>query len=142
MERPQLNYLAILSSAVIWWIIGALWYSPALFGNPWMAIVGVTPDMAASMGLVKMALVPLLGYFIACYVLAHAAAYAKATTAWSGVLVGFWNWLGLVAALMFVNNSFQFKPFELWLIDAGYHLIGLVIAGILIAVWKPRAKSA
>jgi hypothetical protein len=142
MERPNLNYLAILASAVIWWIIGAVWYSPALFGNQWMATVGVTPEMGASMSPVKMILVPLAGYLIACYVLAHAGAYAKATTFRTGLQLGFWNWLGLVGALMFVNYSFQYRPISLWLIDAGYDLVGLLIAGVLIAVWKPKAKTA
>lgn len=47
MERPRLNYLAILVSALIWRLLGALWYSPALFGNAWMQITGMTSEMLA-----------------------------------------------------------------------------------------------
>ena len=34
MYEPTINYLAVLVSAVIFFIIGGLWYSPALFANP------------------------------------------------------------------------------------------------------------
>ncbi|HTA81008.1 MAG TPA: DUF1761 domain-containing protein, partial [Terracidiphilus sp.] len=36
----ELNHLAILVSAVILWLLGALWYSPLLFAKPWVEIVG------------------------------------------------------------------------------------------------------
>ena len=141
MERPKLNYLAILVSAVIWWIIGALWYSPVLFGNAWMQITGMTAEMAAGMSPLLIYAMPLIAYLIACYVLAHAVVYAKATSAGTGALVGFWNWLGFVGAIMFVTVGFQNKPFTLWLIDAGYDLVGLLIAGIILAIWKPKSAA-
>ena len=37
------NPWAILVSALIQWFLGALWYSPALFARPWMAMLGITP---------------------------------------------------------------------------------------------------
>ena len=35
------NYLAILVAAVAGMIVGALWYSPLLFGNVWMKLMGL-----------------------------------------------------------------------------------------------------
>ncbi len=142
MERPKLNYLAILVSAVLWWIIGALWYSPVLFAGPWMKFTGVTSEMAAGMNPLLIYAMPLVAYFISCYVLAHAVVYAKATSVGNGLLVGFWNWLGFVGAIMFVTNGFQNKPFALWLIDAGYDLVGLLLAGAILAAWKPKSAPA
>lgn len=141
MERPKLNFLAILVSAVIWWLIGALWYSPVLFGNAWMEITGITGEMAAGMSPLLIYAMPLIAYLIACYVLAHSVVYAKATNAGTGALVGFWNWLGFVGAIMFVNVGFQNKPITLWFIDAGYDLVGLLIAGIILAVWKSKSGA-
>jgi hypothetical protein len=138
MKRPKLNYLAILVCAVIWWIVGAIWYSPALFGSAWMQATGMTGEMAGQMSPLRVYAMPLVAYLVACYVLAHAVAYADARTAATGAMVGFWNWLGFIAAIMFVTVGFQNKPMTLWFIDAGYDLVGMLISGILIAVWKPK----
>ena len=40
----QFNHWAILVSALLLWFLGAIWYSPALFARPWMAMLGITPD--------------------------------------------------------------------------------------------------
>jgi len=36
----QLNWLAVIVGAVIYFVIGAAWFSPAVFGRPWMAAIG------------------------------------------------------------------------------------------------------
>ncbi len=33
----ELNWLAVLVGAVIYFALGALWYSPMLFARPWQA---------------------------------------------------------------------------------------------------------
>ena len=42
----DMNYLAVLAGAVISLAIGALWYSPPLFGNAWLALIGKTKEQA------------------------------------------------------------------------------------------------
>lgn len=39
----NINILAILAAAVVPMFIGALWYSPVLFGNEWMKEMGMDP---------------------------------------------------------------------------------------------------
>jgi len=39
----DLNYWAVLVSAVASMVIGALWYSPILFGNIWMNLMKIDP---------------------------------------------------------------------------------------------------
>jgi hypothetical protein len=142
MERPKLNYLAILVSALLWRILGMLWYSPALFGGTWMQITGMNDQLFAAMNPLLIYVMPVVAALVTFWVLAHAVAYAKAGSAGMGALVGFWNWLGFVGAIMFVALGFQGKPMALWYIDAGYDLVGLVIGGAILAVWKPKAAAA
>ncbi|HTY60494.1 MAG TPA: DUF1761 domain-containing protein [Bacteroidota bacterium] len=141
MERPKLNYLAILVSALVWRILGMLWYSPVLFGGTWMQITGVNDQQFAAMNPLLIYAMPIVAALITFWVLAHAVAYAKAGSAGMGALVGFWNWLGFVGAIMFVALGFQGKPVTLWCIDAGYDLVGLVIGGAILAVWKPKSAA-
>ncbi len=54
----------------------------------------------------------------------------------------FWNWLGFVAMVVYVNNSYQGKSFVLTLIDSGYWLIGMIIGGIILVKMQKKETSA
>ena len=41
LQFHSLNNLAILVSAIILWVLGAVWYSPPLFAKPWMELAGI-----------------------------------------------------------------------------------------------------
>lgn len=47
---PGINYLAVIVCAIILWVLGAAWYSPALFAKQWMALLGITRDPASATG--------------------------------------------------------------------------------------------
>ena len=38
----QINYFAVLTAAISTFVIGGLWYSPALFHRAWMSANGLT----------------------------------------------------------------------------------------------------
>jgi len=40
----QVNYLAVVVTAIFMFGLGAVWYSPALFGRKWQKLVGKTDD--------------------------------------------------------------------------------------------------
>ena len=67
MAQPAINYLAVLVSAIIGMIIGALWYSPLLFGKLWMKLSGMTEKQlneAKKKGMGKMYLVAFIGVLL------------------------------------------------------------------------------
>ena len=39
-----MDYLVLLGCAALWFILGALWYSPLLFAKPWMRALGKTQE--------------------------------------------------------------------------------------------------
>ena len=39
-----INFWAVLVSAIATMVIGFLWYSPILFANPWMRLMGFDPN--------------------------------------------------------------------------------------------------
>ena len=53
MENFSMNWLAILVSALIPLIIGAIWYHPKVFGTAWMHATGITEDKIKSMSPAK-----------------------------------------------------------------------------------------
>ena len=137
MILVTVNYTAVLAAAIASMVIGFLWYSPMLFGTMWMELIGTTKEKMEES---KKKMGPLYaGIFVAAlataYVLAHFAAYAQANTIMLGMQTGFWAWLGFVATTMLGNVIFAGKPFKLYLLDVGYHLVSLVVMGAIVAGW-------
>lgn len=40
----DINYLAVLVGAITHYVVGALWYSPMLFAQPWMDGLGMSKE--------------------------------------------------------------------------------------------------
>lgn len=60
------NIFAVLVAALFPTVIGALWYSPILFGKAWMAASGMTEEKAKKTNMVVVMLVSLvLSFFLA-----------------------------------------------------------------------------
>jgi hypothetical protein len=139
MIEVHINYLAILVSAIIMFGLGALWYSSVMFAKPWLASLGKTEkqlqedarqrSMPLKFGL------SFVAYFAMAFVMSHIIDYAAAKTLSDGLRTGFWLWLGLVATTGLVLSLFESRSLRLYLIDMGYHLIGMLIMGGILAVW-------
>lgn len=141
MEQPTVRFPAVAAAAAAMWLIGMGWY--ALFGNQWMAYTGVTEEMAAAMSGIEMAATfggSFLAYLLAFYCLVHINHAFKVQSIKDGIRSALWTWLGFVATVIYVTNAYQGKSIGLWLIDAGYWLIGL-IAGSIILVKMHRPAS-
>lgn len=136
----EVNLLAVFVAAIASMVIGALWYSPLLFGRLWMQISGISPKMIDRMkkkGKVgKSYFWALVGSLIASYVLAHFVRYVTATTFADGAQLAFWAWLGFEAPILLGGVLWEGKPFKLFLLNAAYHLIALIIAAGILAVWQ------
>ncbi len=131
----HLNHLAIISSAVFLWVLGAVWYSPALFAKPWMALLGITPDPSKRKGLVGGMIASFIGDLILALVLSHFVIWSGASTIGWGAFVGFVSWLGFIAAPNLPQGIYEGRPVRLFLINAGYWLVGLLVVGALLAAW-------
>lgn len=133
MESADINWIAVVVSALVPMVLGALWYSPVLFARPWMAAVGRTPEELnmSAVGYVISA----IGALLAATTLGYIIDWAEADELIDGVFVGGSVWLGFVATTLAVNTYFGGRPRSLWLIDNGYQLISFVIMGAILAVW-------
>lgn len=135
----DVNYTAILIAAIAQMVLGFIWYGP-LFGREWMKLVGMTEKdkEAAKSGMGKTYALSFLGSLVMSYVLAHFLRLAGAETAMTGAQGGFWVWLGFVATTGM--NEFLWavkpKPWKLYWINQSYILVGLLIAGAILATWR------
>jgi hypothetical protein len=133
MQDVDLNWIAILVAALIPMALGMLWYSNALFAQPWLRAVDRTEDelSGARLGYVLSALAALL----MSYALARIVRWAQVDDLWNGALVGLLVWLGFVATVLATTTYFGGRPRALWTINAGYQLVALVLVAALHGVW-------
>lgn len=135
MEAVHINYLAVLVAAVVYYILGALWYSPVLFGKKWMKLINI-PAEELSKGASKSYIISFIGALLMSYVMAFIIDFAHAVSFFRGMETGFWCWVGFVATTATATAMFSHKPTQRHLIDIGYPLFGFLITGGILAVWK------
>jgi hypothetical protein len=135
MQPVAVNAVAFALAVLAKFVLGSVWYSPVLLGKAWQAEIGCTPEQV--MKRMRVALpVELVGTAITAFVLLHAIRYAGANSAVLAAAVGFLNWLGFVAVPSAGYVAFGSRSLKLTLIDNGYHLIGLLLMGAILGMWR------
>jgi len=132
----HINHWAILVSAMIQWVLGAVWYSPVLFAKPWMAMVNVPTGPGKNKAMITGMIMSFVGSVILSFILFHFIAWSGARTWGTGALVGFISWTGFIAAPSIAQGIYEGRPFKLFAINTGYWLVALLITGGLLAVWQ------
>ena len=130
----QLNYLAILVSALSTFLIGGLWYSPAVFGKAWMRENGFTEESMKGGNMIKIFGLTFLLALISAVNLAMFMGPENKPE--MGALWGFLAGIGWVATFVGMHYLFERKSFTLFLINAGYSIVALTLMGVIIAWWK------
>lgn len=138
MTEVTLNYWAILVSGIVSMVLGAVWYSPPIFGNLWMKLSGMSHEQlehSKKKGMAVSYLVAFIALLVTAYVLAHYVNYAGAKTFQDGLWAGFWPWLGFVAPITIGMVLWENKPLSLWVLHNVHHLISLLIMGVILTMW-------
>jgi hypothetical protein len=140
----KINYAAVAASALLYWLLGGLWYSPLLFGGKFIEIMRWSPEQLARIeaeGAGAQLALAFVGSLLAAYVLAHVVRYTNAETATGGAKTGLWLWLGLVVTTNLNTVFFEFRPVGLFLINIAYHLVAFLAMGALLAAWRKRGEA-
>lgn len=134
----SINYLAIAAAAVVTMALGAIWYSPILFGNAWMRAHGYTKEQLAAMrkGMGRAYAASFVCYLIMAAVLAKLVGWVGVATALEGARLGIVCWLGFAATIGLTANLFSDKPLSAYRIDAGYQFVYLAAMGAIVGGWQ------
>lgn len=137
----RVNWAAILVAGVADWVLGAVWFT--VFANQWRAGLRMAPDeMQHYMShpnfwpyLIAL-LCSLLMAYIIDRIVAGYAAHGLFRGVYVGILVGF-----AAAFAMVTEMVFEIRRGPFVLISSGYPLLGCILMGIIIGVWKPKNKT-
>jgi len=134
------NYLAVIVAAVVYWLLGAVWFG-MIFGNQWMKLEHISEEQVASMKGAAVAvpyIVSFLTGVVIAFVLAQLCAWRNASTAARGASLGVLLWLGIVAPVTYTTNMYEMRPTNLFLINEGYVLVGLLVMGAILGAWTKK----
>jgi hypothetical protein len=132
------NYWAVLVCAVVYWLLGAVWYD-MLFQKPWMALEHLTMADAARMSPVWPYVITLALNIVIAFVLAQICLWRNANTAGRGAAVGTLLWIGFVGPITYTTNMYELRPTELFAINNFYPLLGLAVMGAILGAWRRKA---
>ena len=142
MDFGSINWLAVLVCVIVSFAVGFVYFSPKVFFDMWWKALGKTEkDQPGSGGMgmtwsftalasvvqaVGMAfLVPVIGERM-----------PGGVNAVNGALTGFMLWLPFMAATSLTNRMFAGHGLKVWAIEAGNHLITLVLFGLILGAWR------
>jgi ferredoxin-NADP reductase len=127
---------AILVAAIVNMVIGGIWYSPAAFGKAWMRLTGMSMDDGHKKGRARAMAWQFVATLVMAFVLAAFIDSMGARSAAEGVQIGFMVWLGFVATVGIGQQIFERRPHQLFWINSGFHLVGLMVMGAILAMWS------
>ena len=130
-----INYLAVIAGAVAYMVVGFIWYSPVLFGAAWMRGIGKTKEQLAAGATALNYILALILGFIASYGIARIMIWSGGASITDGIMTGLVVSVCFVLTTFFVNDIFERRPAGLTFINVLFHIVALVVIGIIIGAW-------
>lgn len=138
MNYPFINIWAVLLGTLALWALGALWYSPVLFGKIWQKEVDFKEE-----GIKKVNMALIFGLsFLAMLFMVWALNFVinshkpEEVSMLKGLYYGAFIGCFFSMTTMGINYLYQRRSLALWLIDGSYMIIGLSIAGMILGGWR------
>lgn len=135
---PAVNIWAVLLATLSTMIVGAIWYTPRVFGNRWMTLAEVDPEEAQQSGATPI-IVTVIVSFITAYVL---AILANITHVFYGgsflantALIAIVTWAGFTAARFITHDAFEGRPTSLTTLNIAHELATVVVMALIIGAF-------
>jgi hypothetical protein len=116
-----IQYVVPVSVAVLVKMgLGALWYSPILFGKLWMKLNNYTEEDLSGQG--KGMIIELAGSIVFVTVLNIFILMPRVISIGHAIFVGLLIWIGFMVTTQIHSLVWQEKSFKLFLLDCGHQL--------------------
>ena len=123
-------WLSIIAATLVAFLIGGIWYSPAVFGRQWISLNGFTEkDLSRR----SMSRVFGLSFLLALVMTVNLAMFLGPSPSLGFcIAAGAAAGIGWSAAGLGIIYLFEGRPLRLWLINGGYQAVTLAaIGGVL-----------
>lgn len=129
----DINWLAVVAAAIATFLLGGLWYSPALLARIWQREAGLSDDTLKAAN----PAVTFGGSFVLSLIAAAVFAMFLGPDPGLGFAVGAGvaAGLGWVATSFGINYLFERKSLPLFLINGGFHTLQFTLFGLILGLW-------
>lgn len=131
----QVNLTAVVVASVAAMGVGFAWYSNSLFGKQWIKANNLSGPKMDKNEMVKTFGITFMMTLVSAYILSLFIHYAGAYTLFNGAKTGLWAWIGFVVPTTLANSLFLKRSMQAYVIEAGHHLVGLLVMGAILAAW-------
>ena len=135
MENMFINHWAVLVSAVFNLVLGAIWYSPAMFYIGWKNENKLTDEDFKKINPAKTYGITFLLAYMMSYNLAFFLGDANTDWQW-GLTAGFLTGFGWAAAIFTVIGLFEQKSWKYILINGGFITVYFTVIGFILGIWR------
>lgn len=135
METMMINHWAVFVCAIFNMVLGAIWYSPALFYNAWKRENNLTDEQIKKSNPAKIYGISLLMAFLISYNLAFFLGDSNTDWIW-GLTAGFLAGFGWAAAIFTSIALFEQKSWKYILINGGYIVVYFSVIGLILGLWR------
>lgn len=131
----RVNHLAVWLAAIVYFLFGYLWYG-LIFYSTWTALMGGAMTPAGPALYVES--------FVLGLVLSYATAIALSRrpddlTLAQGISFALFMGIALYATQTLNTALYAHAPLMLWMINAGYVVIGFAIIGAIVGGWAKKS---
>lgn len=132
----EINWLAVAVAGLLQIVIGAIWFGPKTFFPVWWRLMGKDPNQQpGNDGMFRVFSITVIAAFVQATTVALVLHSIGAAGAIEGALVGSLLGFGIGAATSVSHRLFGQQGLRIWILEVGQDIIGLTVAGALIASW-------
>ena len=139
LDLGSLNWLAVIVGAVVYFAIGAVWFTPMVFGKPWMAAIGWDESRPRPEMNPATYVVPAVAYLVAAIATGLLAKATGTDTLSEGIVLGLVVGIGYALVVTATDATFdpnKPKPWNWFAISGAYHVLSLTIVGAIFGLLK------
>lgn len=132
----EINYVLILAATVAQFILGAVWYSPLLFGRWWMQIMECDNMPKEELQKMQKAMMPYYGlqFFLTLFTTFAFANFMVYASALGIYHTAFWIWIGFMVPLQISSVVWANTKQKFWAKQI-FVMVTMQLVGIMLAAW-------
>ncbi len=130
----NINWIATIAAALSSFVVGGIWYNPAVLGTAWMQESNLTREQLRAGNQAKIFGFTFVFSVLMAVNLAMFLNDPKTDLAWgatAGFLAGIWTFSAIA-----IHSLFELKSWKLIFINGGYSIVSLTLMGLIIGAWR------
>jgi hypothetical protein len=131
---PHINWLAVLVATIAAFMLGGLWFSPAMFAKAWVEAIGKTPEELPKPA--RSLVITFVTTLVMATALALIIGRMPPMSIIGAIRFGITVGIGVVFTGMISDYSFTGMPRTLLWIQGSYHIVMVTVMSVVLVYFR------